>query len=52
VREAIEALRYWPNSIARGLRLGETKTIGLLVPERLFRPSFNRKRRCILLRLF
>ncbi|MDW6026165.1 LacI family DNA-binding transcriptional regulator [Mesorhizobium sp. BAC0120] len=33
VREAIESLRYRPNSIARGLRVGETKTLGLLVPD-------------------
>ena len=33
VRDAIESLRYRPNSIARGLRLGETKTLGLLVPD-------------------
>lgn len=33
VRGAIAALRYSPNSLARSLRRGETKTIGLLVPD-------------------
>ncbi|WP_137931741.1 LacI family DNA-binding transcriptional regulator [Mesorhizobium comanense] len=33
VRSAIAALRYNPNSLARSLRRGETKTIGLLVPD-------------------
>ncbi|MDX8432433.1 LacI family transcriptional regulator [Mesorhizobium sp. M4B.F.Ca.ET.215.01.1.1] len=33
VRAAIAALRYSPNSLARSLRRGETKTIGLLLPD-------------------
>ncbi|RWM28434.1 substrate-binding domain-containing protein [Mesorhizobium sp.] len=33
VRAAITALRYSPNSLARSLRRGETKTIGLLLPD-------------------
>jgi LacI family transcriptional regulator len=33
VRTAIAALRYSPNSVARSLRRGETKTIGLLLPD-------------------
>ncbi|WP_027169654.1 substrate-binding domain-containing protein [Mesorhizobium sp. WSM3224] len=33
VRAAIAALRYSPNSVARSLRRGETKTIGLLLPD-------------------
>jgi LacI family transcriptional regulator len=33
VEEAIGALRYSPNSLARGLRQGVTKTIGLLIPD-------------------
>ena len=33
VRTAIAALRYSPNSLARSLRRGETKTIGLLLPD-------------------
>ncbi|TIT11559.1 MAG: LacI family transcriptional regulator, partial [Mesorhizobium sp.] len=33
VRAAITALRYSPNSVARSLRRGETKTIGLLLPD-------------------
>jgi DNA-binding LacI/PurR family transcriptional regulator len=33
VRAAITALRYSPNSVARSLRRGETRTIGLLLPD-------------------
>ena len=33
VRSAIAALRYSPNTLARSLRRGETKTIGLLLPD-------------------
>lgn len=33
VHAAIAALRYSPNSLARSLRRGETKTIGLLLPD-------------------
>jgi LacI family transcriptional regulator len=33
VRAAIAALRYSPNTLARSLRRGETKTIGLLLPD-------------------
>lgn len=33
VRSAIAALRYSPNSLARGLRRGVTRTIGLLLPD-------------------
>jgi LacI family transcriptional regulator len=33
VKTAIAELRYSPNSLARGLRRGVTKTIGLLVPD-------------------
>jgi len=33
VRAAIAALHYSPNSLARSLRRGETKTIGLLLPD-------------------
>jgi LacI family transcriptional regulator len=32
IREAIEKLHYYPNQVARGLRLNRTKTIGLIVP--------------------
>jgi LacI family transcriptional regulator len=33
VHSAIAALRYSPNTLARSLRRGETKTIGLLLPD-------------------
>lgn len=33
VLEAMEELNYHPNALARGLRLGETKTIGLVAPD-------------------
>ncbi len=33
VRTAISALHYSPNTLARSLRRGETKTIGLLLPD-------------------
>ncbi len=33
VLEAMEELRYRPNMLARSLRLGETRTIGLIVPD-------------------
>ena len=33
VEKAIEELGYRPNSMARGLRRGESKTIGLIVPD-------------------
>lgn len=33
VEEAIKALRYRPNAIARALRHGSTQTIGLLLPD-------------------
>lgn len=33
VRLAMEALNYRPNTLARSLRLGETKTIGLILPD-------------------
>lgn len=33
VEKAIAALEYRPNSMARGLRRGESKTIGLIVPD-------------------
>ncbi|NMC45247.1 MAG: LacI family transcriptional regulator [Chloroflexi bacterium] len=33
VRKAMEELDYHPNSLARGLRSGKTKTIGLVIPD-------------------
>jgi len=33
VQKAIDELGYRPNSLARGLRKGESKTIGLIVPD-------------------
>ena len=33
VREAIEQLGYRPNTTARALAVGSTKTIGLVVPD-------------------
>ena len=33
VLEAMEALSYRPNALAQGLRVGETHTIGLVVPD-------------------
>lgn len=33
VLDAIDALDYTPNAIARGLRRNETKTIGLIIPD-------------------
>ncbi|MGV8027197.1 MAG: LacI family DNA-binding transcriptional regulator [Anaerolineaceae bacterium] len=33
VKKAMEELDYHPNSLARGLRSGKTKTIGLVVPD-------------------
>lgn len=33
VRDAIERLGYRPNTTARALALGSTKTLGLLVPD-------------------
>lgn len=33
VRQAMQALNYRPNSLARSLRCGETKTIGLILPD-------------------
>lgn len=33
VLEAMELLGYHPNTLARSLRMGETKTIGLIVPD-------------------
>lgn len=33
VLEAMQALGYVPNVLARGLRMGQTKTIGLVVPD-------------------
>ena len=33
VLEAMEALDYRPNILARSLRLGETKTLGLVIPD-------------------
>jgi len=33
VEEAIKTLGYQPNSLARGLRRGESKTFGLIVPD-------------------
>lgn len=33
VQAAMEELNYQPNTLARSLRMGETKTIGLIVPD-------------------
>lgn len=33
VREAMQALNYRPNSLARSLRRGETRTLGLILPD-------------------
>ncbi len=33
VKKAMEELDYHPNSLARGLRSGKTKTIGLVIPD-------------------
>jgi LacI family transcriptional regulator len=33
VQDAMEELNYQPNTLARSLRMGETKTIGLIVPD-------------------
>lgn len=33
VKKAMEELDYQPNSLARGLRSGKTKTIGLVIPD-------------------
>jgi LacI family transcriptional regulator len=33
VEHAVEEARYRPNDMARGLRLGESRTIGLIVPD-------------------
>lgn len=33
VNKAMEDLKYHPNSLARGLRSGKTKTIGLVIPD-------------------
>lgn len=33
VNKAMEELNYHPNSLARGLRSGKTKTIGLVIPD-------------------
>ena len=33
VEDAMQALNYQPNSLARGLRMGLSKTIGLIIPD-------------------
>jgi len=40
VMEAMEALRYHPSAVARGLRTRETRSIGVLVPQ-LSQPFFS-----------
>ena len=40
VMEAMEALRYQPSAVARGLRTRETRSIGVLVPQ-LSQPFFS-----------
>src|SRR5258708_31197676 len=40
VMEAMEALRYQPSAVARGLRTRETRSIGVLVPH-LSQPFFS-----------
>jgi LacI family transcriptional regulator len=40
VMEAMEALRYQPSAVARGLRTQETRSIGVLVPQ-LSQPFFS-----------
>ena len=40
VIEAMEALRYQPSAVARGLRTRETRSIGVLVPQ-LSQPFFS-----------
>ena len=42
VRQAMQDLNYRPNILARSLRRGETKTIGLILP-RLCQSFFRRK---------
>jgi LacI family transcriptional regulator len=46
VEQAITVLDYHPNSMARGLRRGESKTIGLIVPDNS-NPFFAEILRCI-----
>jgi len=45
VQDALEKLDYRPNSVARSLRIGSTKTIGLIVPDasNLFFAEISRK---------
>jgi len=43
---AIEQLNYQPNAVARSLRMSETLTIGLIVPD-VEIPFFARVARCI-----
>src|SRR5260370_9953632 len=40
VMEAMEALRYQPSAVARGLRTQETRSIGVLIPQ-LSQPFFS-----------
>ena len=46
VRAAMSELRYRPNRLARGLRRGETRMLGLIVPD-IADPFFGETARCI-----